>query len=127
MRFIDLYPFVLPYAQHLPNETALHHIRLAAARFFGATHAWQLELDPMTASAGKTSYSMNIEQNTDLAYLMDVTVNGGGEHPMAKVPAAGFDATTTLKRSDFGVTAELNSLGDEIPISFGIQAARPAP
>lgn len=29
---------------------------------------------------------------------LDVTVNGGGEHPMAKVPAAGFDATTTLKR-----------------------------
>jgi len=47
---------------------------------------------------------------------LDVTINGGGEHPMAKVPAAGFDATTTLKRSDFGVGAYAPNVSDEVKI-----------
>ncbi len=47
---------------------------------------------------------------------LDVTVNGGGEHPMAKVPAAGFDATTTLKRSDFGVGAYAPNVSDEVQL-----------
>jgi polyisoprenoid-binding protein YceI len=33
-----------------------------------------------------------------------------------KAPAAGFDATTTLKRSDFGVTKYLPLVSDEIPV-----------
>ena len=36
---------------------------------------------------------------------LDVRLNGAGEHPMRKVPAIGFDATATIKRSDFGVAA----------------------
>lgn len=36
----------------------------------------------------------------------------------------GVNSTLSVKRSDFGVTAELNSLGDEIPIVLGIQAAK---
>lgn len=47
---------------------------------------------------------------------LDVTINGGGEHPMAKVPAAGFDATTTIKRSDFGVGAYAPNVSDEVKI-----------
>ena len=34
---------------------------------------------------------------------LDVTVNKIGTHPMRSVAAAGFDATATIKRSDFGV------------------------
>lgn len=47
---------------------------------------------------------------------LDVTLNGGGEHPMTKVPAAGFDATTTLKRSDFGVGAYAPNVSDEVKV-----------
>lgn len=47
---------------------------------------------------------------------LDVTINGGGEHPMAKVPAAGFDATTTIKRTDFGVGAYAPNVSDEVKI-----------
>ncbi len=48
--------------------------------------------------------------------VLDVTINKVGEHPMAKQPAAGFDATTTLKRSEFGVGAYVPNVSDEIKI-----------
>lgn len=48
--------------------------------------------------------------------VLDVTLNGAGEHPMLKVPAIGFDATTTIKRSDFGVGAYVPAVSDEVRI-----------
>lgn len=56
---------------------------------------------------------------------LDVTVNGGGEHPMAKVPSAGFDATTTIKRSDFGVGAYAPNVSDEVKIRITTEASQP--
>jgi len=58
---------------------------------------------------------------------LDVTINGGGEHPMAKVPAAGFDATTTLKRSDFGVGAYAPNVSDEVNIRITTEATGEKP
>lgn len=58
---------------------------------------------------------------------LDVTVNGGGEHPMAKVPAAGFDATTTLKRSDFGVGAYAPNISDEVKVRITTEATGEKP
>jgi polyisoprenoid-binding protein YceI len=54
--------------------------------------------------------------------VLDVTINKIGEHPMAKVPAAGFDATTTIKRSDFGVGAYVPMVGDEVRIDITVEA-----
>ena len=39
-----------------------------------------------------------------------------------KAPAAGFDATITLKRSDFGVTKYLPVVSDEIPVRITLDA-----
>ncbi|KLD72173.1 polyisoprenoid-binding protein, partial [Xanthomonas hyacinthi DSM 19077] len=47
---------------------------------------------------------------------LDVTVNKVGPHPMMKVQTAGFDATATIKRSDFGVGAYVPNVSDEIKI-----------
>jgi len=57
--------------------------------------------------------------------VLDVTVNGAGEHPMAKVPAVGFDATATLKRSDFGMGAYVPNVGDEIKVRITTEALIP--
>lgn len=57
---------------------------------------------------------------------LDVTVNRVGDHPMLKAPAAGFNATTLIKRSDFGVGAYVPQVSDEIKISItteGLEAA----
>lgn len=53
---------------------------------------------------------------------LDVTVNKVGDHPMLKVPAAGFDAVTTIKRSDFGVGAYVPNVSDEIKIRITTEA-----
>jgi polyisoprenoid-binding protein YceI len=48
--------------------------------------------------------------------VLDVTVNKIGDHPMAKKPAAGFDASTTVKRSDFGMGNYVPNVSDEVKI-----------
>ena len=56
---------------------------------------------------------------------LDVTINGAGEHPMAKVPAVGFDATTTLKRTDFGVGAYAPMVSDDVKVRITTEALIP--
>ncbi len=56
---------------------------------------------------------------------LDVTINGAGEHPMMKVPSVGFDATTTLKRSDFGVGASAPAVSDEVKVRITTEASIP--
>lgn len=57
--------------------------------------------------------------------VLDVTVNGAGEHPMAKVPSVGFDATTTIKRSDFGVGAYAPAVSDDVKVRITTEASIP--
>jgi polyisoprenoid-binding protein YceI len=52
----------------------------------------------------------------------DVTVNGLKEHPMMKVPAAGFDAVGTIRRSEFGVDKYLMAVPDEVRINVTVEA-----
>lgn len=54
--------------------------------------------------------------------VLDVTINKFGEQPMAKRAAAGFDATTTLKRSDFGVGAYVPNVSDEVQVRITTEA-----
>ena len=55
--------------------------------------------------------------------VLDVTLNKMGEHPMKKVPSIGFDASTTLKRSDFGIAYAVPAVSDEIRISITTEAS----
>ncbi len=57
--------------------------------------------------------------------VLDVTVNGAGEHPMMKVPSVGFDATTTIKRSDFGLGAYAPAVSDDVKIRITTEASIP--
>jgi len=48
---------------------------------------------------------------------LDVVFNKAiGNHPFANKPALGFSATTTIKRSDFGLTTYIPQIGDEVEI-----------
>ena len=55
--------------------------------------------------------------------VLDVTLNKVGEHPMKKVPTIGFDATTTLKRSDFGIAYAVPMVSDEVRIRITTEAS----
>jgi polyisoprenoid-binding protein YceI len=57
--------------------------------------------------------------------VLAVTVNGVGEHPMSHAQMAGFDATTTIKRSDFGIDYMVPDVGDEVRIHITMEAKVP--
>lgn len=53
---------------------------------------------------------------------LDATLNQVGEHPMEGKPWAGFDATTTILRSDFEVGAFAPFVSDEVEVMISIEA-----
>jgi len=65
----------------------------------------------------KVSGDLTIHGITKPAVL-DVTINKIGKHPMAGRAAAGFDAKTTIKRSDFGIAKYAPTVSDAIVIAI---------
>ena len=59
--------------------------------------------------------------------VLDVTLNKAGEHPNGKRAAIGFDASTTIKRSDFGIDKYVPNVSDEITIRITTEAMVPKP
>jgi polyisoprenoid-binding protein YceI len=54
--------------------------------------------------------------------VLDAKLNATGMHPMANKEWAGFDATTTLLRSDFGLGAFAPFISDEVEVLISIEA-----
>jgi polyisoprenoid-binding protein YceI len=54
--------------------------------------------------------------------MLEVTVVKIGTNPRTNVPTVGFDATTILKRSDFGLGKYVPQVGDEIQMHIIVQA-----
>jgi len=54
--------------------------------------------------------------------LLDVTINGFALHPMTQRMTAGFDATATLKRSDFGLDLYAPHVSDEVRLRITTEA-----
>lgn len=54
--------------------------------------------------------------------ILDVTLNKVGKNPINEKMTAGFSATTTLKRSDFGINAFIPKVGDEVKITIEAEA-----
>ena len=58
---------------------------------------------------------------------LSATFNGGGVNPLSKAYTVGFNATTTIRRSDFGVRKYLPMIGDETAIRISAAFERKAP
>ncbi|WP_292293419.1 YceI family protein [Marivita sp.] len=54
------------------------------------------------------------------------TLNQAGDHPMEGKPWAGFDATTTLLRSDFEVGMFAPFVSDEVEVQISVEAMQVA-
>lgn len=57
---------------------------------------------------------------------LDVTLNKAGKNPVTDRMTVGFNATTMVKRSDFGMRAFLPDLGDEVTLEIGAEAYQPS-
>lgn len=55
---------------------------------------------------------------------LDVTYNQSGIHGYTKSYVAGFSATGTVKRSDFGMTYGLPGVGDDIALNIQVEGVR---
>jgi len=56
--------------------------------------------------------------------VLDVTINKVGPHPMAKSDWAGFDAHTTINRSDFGLGLYSPNVSEAIRVDISVEAKR---
>ncbi|MCV3271152.1 YceI family protein [Roseobacter sinensis] len=56
--------------------------------------------------------------------VLDAVLNQTGTHPMANKDWAGFDATTTLLRSDFNLGAFAPAVSDEVEVRISIEASK---
>ncbi|MGH1460035.1 MAG: YceI family protein [Paracoccaceae bacterium] len=56
--------------------------------------------------------------------VLDAVMNQSGDHPMAKKPWAGFNATTSVMRTDFNVGAFAPYVSDEVQIMISIEAMK---
>ncbi len=56
--------------------------------------------------------------------ILDVNSINCGTHPFNKKDVCGFDATTSLKRSDFGIKYGLPAIGDDMNIMLEVEAVK---
>ncbi len=95
------------------------------AQFPNATFK-STQVETAGADQLKVSGDLSIHGVTRPAVL-EVTINKVGEHPLGKRAAAGFDARTTLKRSDFGIAKFVPNVSDQIAIEITMEAMVPKP
>lgn len=55
---------------------------------------------------------------------LDAKLNKTGSHPMANKPWLGFDATTKVMRSDFGLGAFAPAVSDEVEVKISLEAMK---
>jgi polyisoprenoid-binding protein YceI len=55
---------------------------------------------------------------------LTVTRFSCGQHPMLKKEVCGADATTTIKRSEFGMTKYLPALGDDVKLLLNVESIK---
>ena len=61
---------------------------------------------------------------TTKSVVLDAVMNKADTHPMAGKPWMGFDATTTLMRTDFGVGMAAPAVSDEVKVMISIEAQK---
>lgn len=53
--------------------------------------------------------------------VLDATFNAGGQHSFFKKYDIGFNATTTIKRSDFGMSFGIGMVGDNVDVEINAE------
>lgn len=99
-----------------------------AEDFFGADDA---ELISFTSTSIEVTGDDTAKITGDLTVndvtkevVLDAKMNNAGQNPMSGKAWAGFDATTTLLRSDFNLGAFAPAVSDEIEVLISIEAGK---
>ncbi|RCS29218.1 polyisoprenoid-binding protein [Rhodanobacter denitrificans] len=82
------------------------------------------EVQPLGGNKFKVTGNLTVHGVTR-PVVLDATLNKVGPHPMTKAPSIGFDATASIKRSDFGVGAYVPNVSDELAIRITTEGSVP--
>ena len=82
------------------------------------------KVEKLDATHGKIHGDLTIKGVTR-PVVLDLTVNKVGEHPIRKTQAAGFTATTIVKRTEFGVSLYAPAVADDVVIRIEVEAFVP--
>ncbi|MGQ0565928.1 MAG: YceI family protein [Gemmobacter sp.] len=96
--------------------------------FFGATDD---EMVTFTSTAIEVTGEKTAKITGDLTLngvtkpvVLDTVLNQMGDHPMEGKPWAGFSATTTLVRSDYGLGMFAPFVGDNVTVQISVEAMK---
>jgi polyisoprenoid-binding protein YceI len=87
---------------------------LDAARFPAATFA-STGIERTGPTTARVTGDLTLRGVTR-PVAFDATFNQAGTHPVDKTYTIGFDGRTVVRRSEFGITAFLPALGDEVTL-----------
>ena len=94
-----------------------------AASFPNATFK-STKVEAVGAGKFKVTGELTIKDITR-SVVLDATLNKAADHPMSKAPTIGFDATTTISRTEFGVGAYAPNVGDTVTLRITTEASAP--
>jgi polyisoprenoid-binding protein YceI len=85
-----------------------------------------IKLNPLVAQKALLVGELTLLGKTRVVEL-DIEFKKRAKHPYTLKDTIGFHATTRFKRSDFGMTSTLKTVGDWIDVQISLEANRPAP
>jgi polyisoprenoid-binding protein YceI len=99
-----------------------------SADFFGASEGDMITftstgIEVTGDSTAKITGDLSMNDVTK-SVVLDAVLNKTGSHPMANKDWAGFDASVTLKRSDFGLGAFAPAVSDDVEVKISIEAMK---
>lgn len=109
--------FTAKFDEHLRSADFFDAIKFPSASFKST------KVEDLGDGKLKVSGDLTIKDITK-PVVLDVTLNKVGEN-MQKQPTIGFDATTTIKRTDFGVGLYAPAVSDEVKIRITTEAGAP--
>jgi polyisoprenoid-binding protein YceI len=90
--------------------------------FFGPTPADAKFVSTSVMAKGNSAKIMgDLTMNgVTKAVTLDAKFTGAGNNPFNKKATVGFEATTTIKRSDFGINYALPMIGDAVKLDISV-------
>lgn len=105
------------WRQKVLDRTFLHADAQPAARFVST------RVEPTGEGRARVLGQLTL-RGVSREVALDVTLNAIKRHPMTLRRTAGFSATGQLRRSDFGMDAWPNVVGDEVALMIEVEAIR---
>ena len=102
---------------HLQSPDFLNAVESPTITFESTTTKWNG--DKLASVTGNLTI-LGVSKPVTLA----ITSMHCGPHPFAKNDACGFDATASIKRSDFGVSYGLPGIGDVLELNIELEAIK---